>query len=145
MEPIEQVRQLLMTERLAVLATQGDQGPYASLVSVTASADLRRVVFPTLRASTKYHNLARYPAVALMLDTRSSTDRDLTEAIALTVLGSAREAEREERGDLQATFLTRHPDLSSFVSDSDCALIVVQVNRYVLVSEFDHKDVLDIA
>ncbi len=145
MEIIEQVHALVTTERLAVLATQGEQGPYTSLVSVAASPDLQRLIFPTLRASTKYGNLVRHAEVALMLDTRSNTERDLTGAVTLTALGRAIEVGGQERSALQGIFLAKHPELGSFVCDPDCALIAVQVRQYVLVTRFDHKTVLDVS
>jgi hypothetical protein len=127
-----------------VLATQGETGPYTSLVSIAAGPDLGCLVFPTQRGSTKYRNLDRRASVALMLDTRSKQGSDLTDAIALTALGTAREAKGEERSKLQSVFLTRHPGLREFLGGSDCALIVVRVVQYILVSDFERKSVLDL-
>lgn len=63
MQDIHQLREtlkaILDSQSQAVLATQGDNGPYGSLVAFAATADLKGLVFATTRASRKYANLVK--------------------------------------------------------------------------------------
>ena len=61
-EPFDLLRELFARERLGVLATHGPEHPYASLVAVRASDDLRRLYFSTTRATRKFHFLTSRPA-----------------------------------------------------------------------------------
>jgi putative heme iron utilization protein len=139
----ESIRGLLNSQRLAVLATQAGEQPYTSLVTVAASPDLDYIMFPTLRNSQKYGNLVACAQVALLLDNRSGQESDLSAGIALTVLGSAAEATASERQALRRQYLARHPQLQTFLDEPDCALVKVRVQRYVFVSNFQDKAVLD--
>lgn len=141
----ESVRGLLDSQRLAVLATQDGEQPYTSLVTLAASPDLRAVLFPTLRASRKFNNMEACPSVALLVDNRSNLESDLSQGIALTVLGTATEVTGDERQALTKLYLAKHPKLQSFLDDPDCALVRVQVARYVLVSNFQEKAELRMA
>jgi hypothetical protein len=142
--PLEQsIGGLLNSQRLAVLATQAGEQPYTSLVTLAASPDLSYVVFPTLRNSQKYRNLAACRQVALLVDNRSNQESDLVTGIALTVIGRAAEAPASEREALRQLFLTKHPRLQTFLDDPDCALVKVQVQRYAFVRGLRDKAELD--
>ena len=88
---VDTLRTLLRKQPLAVLATQRGGHPYSSLVAFAASADLRRVVFVTSRATTKYRNLSEEPYVSLLIDSRTHSVEDFTIGAAVTVLGRAAE------------------------------------------------------
>ena len=60
-EPFALLRALFARERLGVLATHGPEHPYACLVAVSASDDLRRLYFCTTRATRKFHFLTLDP------------------------------------------------------------------------------------
>jgi len=68
---VDTLRTLLKTQPLAVMVTQQGGHPYTSLVAFAASEDLRRIVFVTSRATTKYRNLFDAPCVSLLIDSRS--------------------------------------------------------------------------
>ncbi len=84
------VRELLASQGLAVVATQGAKGPHTSLVAFAATDDLRCLVFATERETRKFVNLATGPRVALLVDDRSHRPADLVEATAVTATGRAR-------------------------------------------------------
>jgi nitroimidazol reductase NimA-like FMN-containing flavoprotein (pyridoxamine 5'-phosphate oxidase superfamily) len=139
----QSILSLLNSQRLAVLATQAGEQPYTSLVTLAASPDLSYVAFPTLRNSQKYRNLAACPKAALLVDNRSNQESHLSAGTALTVIGKAAEAPASEREALRQLFLAKHPRLQTFVDDPDCALVKVQVQRYVFVRGFRDKAELD--
>lgn len=138
-EPLETVRELLQSQRFAVLSTRQQSGqPYASLVSFWTGPDLSQIVFCTLRATRKYDNLAADGRVALLVDNRSNQQTDLQEAAAVTVLGDCHEARGEERDRLAALFLHRHPAMAEFVRSPGCAVMRVDVQVHLLVTRFQN-------
>ena len=69
---MEEIRKLMMEQRLAVLCTaQPDGQAYTSLVAFAASQDLKQIAFATMRATRKFANLSSNPRVARLLDDRA--------------------------------------------------------------------------
>jgi hypothetical protein len=82
--------------------------------------------------------------VSILIDSRSNRVEDFKDAMALTVLGNAHEAEGEEKERLSGLYLARHPHLKEFLMDPDCALMVLEVERYIMVIRFQQVMELDI-
>jgi nitroimidazol reductase NimA-like FMN-containing flavoprotein (pyridoxamine 5'-phosphate oxidase superfamily) len=136
------IRELLESQRLAVLSTQGKEQPYSNLVAFAVTPDLQYLIFATTRATRKYDNLSKHPLVSLLMDNRTNETTDFAEAAAVTVLGRASEVQGDERSQLSKTYLNRHPYLESFVTSPNCALFAVKVERYIMVTRF--QDVREI-
>ena len=135
---VDTLRTLLKTQRLAVVATQQGGHPYTSLVAFDASEDLRRIVFVTSRATTKYRNLSEAPYVSLLIDSRTHSVEDFTAGAAVTVLGRAAEISDKQGAPLLEGFLRKHPHLETFARAPSTALCGVEVEKYVLVTRFQH-------
>jgi heme iron utilization protein len=127
---------LLSSQKLAVLSTQHQGQPYASLVAFAASDDLKELFFATPRATRKFAYLQANPKVALLIDNRSNEDADIHGAIAATVLGIAAEGPPEGREQILKCYLAKHPHLEEFAQSSSTALIRVTVETYYVVSRF---------
>lgn len=132
------LRELFASQPLAVLSTDCNGHPYASLVAFAVSEDLRRLFFATDRNTRKFANLRSNSRVALLIDNRSNSVADFTQAVAVTVLGSCREMSGTERSDAERFYLEKHPHLEEFVSSPGCALIHVTVRSLYLVSRFQN-------
>lgn len=132
------LRELFASQRLAVLSTQHGGRPYGSLVAFDADDDLRRLVFATTRTTRKFANLVADPHVALVIDSRDNREDDFHEAVAVTATGRSREALGSERDQLAARYLGKHPALRGFVESPTCAVVVVAVDTYYLVSRFQN-------
>lgn len=130
------LQELFASQGLAVLATQGKDGPHASLVAFAATDDLGSLVFATARGTRKYANLSAHPRVALLVDDRSHRAADLVEATAVTAEGHARESHGDERERLAERLLGKHPALRPFIAQPGCALIAVTVRTYQVVTRF---------
>lgn len=130
------LHELCLGQPLAVLATASGAAPYASLVAVAMTPDLRRLYFATPRATRKANNLAGNPQVALLLDNRSNQLTDFTRAAAATVIGTAEELRGADRVSGLAFYLERHPHLADFTASPGTVLFVVTVTRISLVTRF---------
>jgi nitroimidazol reductase NimA-like FMN-containing flavoprotein (pyridoxamine 5'-phosphate oxidase superfamily) len=126
------LKDVFATQRFCVLATQGQGQPYGSLVAFAETDDLRQMVFATNRDTRKFSNLISEPRVALVVDSRSNSDTDLKDAVAITALGPAHEAAGDERERLTRVYLAKHPSLAEFIGSPQMAICSVQVEDFVV-------------
>jgi nitroimidazol reductase NimA-like FMN-containing flavoprotein (pyridoxamine 5'-phosphate oxidase superfamily) len=136
----ESLRELFGRQHLAVLATSLCEAPgaYTSLVGFAATEDLRHILFATARGTRKHRNIEACPDVSLLIDSRTNTQQDFQQAVAVTVVGRAEDTAGAERAALQKLYLARHPNLEDFVTDPACALLRVDVACYYHVSQFQN-------
>ena len=130
------LHELLATQRLAVLATQHGSQPYCSLLAFAATDDLKQLLFATARHTRKYANLADRSQVALLVDNRSGRETDFHEAMAATAVGQASEVVDEELVAARVLYLAKHPHLVDFVTSPTCALLLIEVQTYYVVTRF---------
>ena len=129
---------LVNSQAQGVLATQHDRQPYTSLMSFTATPDLRRIVFATYRATRKHANLLANPRASLLIDNRTNESLDYNDVVAISAQGVVSEVDRETRAELLRLYLRKHPELSDFVAAADCVLLQLEVETYYIVSQFQN-------
>ncbi|MDT8273162.1 MAG: pyridoxamine 5'-phosphate oxidase family protein [Desulfomonilia bacterium] len=134
----EQLRTLFHSQPLAVLSTHERGQPYCNLIAFASTDDLKYLVFATTRATRKYSNIEEDSRVSLLIDNRSNKLTDFHEATAVTATGRAGEILDEEKDSFLSLYLGKHPHLEDFVMSPSCALVRVAVDRYVIVSRFQH-------
>ena len=100
------LKQVSMTQRFAVLATQQSEQSYISIVTFTTSDDHSFILFATNRNTQKYRNIQENEKVAILIDSRCNETSDLSGALAITALGSAHEI-AIDRKDIPSTDLLR--------------------------------------
>jgi nitroimidazol reductase NimA-like FMN-containing flavoprotein (pyridoxamine 5'-phosphate oxidase superfamily) len=131
------LRALDSSQLHAVLCTVGEDSPYASLVAYALTPGLEGVVFATPKDSRKYRNILENRNVCLLIDTRSNTGFDYLGAEAITIEGTARQIRKGKRRKELSQILTRkHPRLSDFVSADGTAIVFVEIERCVHVTQF---------
>jgi len=139
MDPQHLVQGLLSSQLFAVISTDAETGPYASLIAFWASDDLSQIVFATMRATRKFNYLATRPQVALLFDNRSNHDVDVSQAMAVTATGTAQElTEQSARAAASDAYLAKHPHLATFVASPGCAFVRVAVETYYVVTRFQN-------
>ena len=125
------INKIVNTQYFAVLNSVGEGQPYSNLVSFAITDDLKSLVFITDRNTRKYRNIKENNHLSLLIDNRTNQPSDITQAIAITVIGTARE-EVTSRDSYQVIFLARHPQLKQFVDNPNSALILVTVSEYII-------------
>jgi uncharacterized protein YhbP (UPF0306 family) len=135
-ETLVLIRNLLESQKLAVLSTQNHGQPYCNLIAIAATDDLKYLLFATTRATRKYANLMADARVAVLVDNRRNDVADFAEAAALTALGKAWEVQGVERQQFLKVYLEKHPYLEEFAAGPTCALLRVRVDRYIVVTRF---------
>jgi heme iron utilization protein len=129
---------LIDSRKLAVLCTQKDGHPYASLVAVAATQKLDRIIFLTPMTTRKYGNLMACPNTAFLIDNSENRAEDIYQATAVTATGTVTDVPDSEKQALKALYLARHPHLASFAAAATTALVCVKISRYILVNQFQN-------
>ena len=143
-EIFQSIESLLRSQHLGVLATQGNEYPYCTLVAYAISEDLREIIFATLRDTRKYRNIKKTPSVSLLIDSRTNQVNDFKDVEALTAVGSAEEISDELKSGYLRSYLEKHPSLEEFAKAPDCALMKIQVAKYILVRHFQNVTEYDV-
>jgi len=130
------LKDLFLSQPLAVLATQGNGQPYGNLVAFAATDDLKSILFATSRGTRKYTNVTIDPRVAMVMDSRTNQKVDFQKAVAVTATGAVEEVGDIERNPLLKLYLSKHPHLKKFVTSPTCALLRVEVDTYYVVRRF---------
>lgn len=132
---------LLNEQRLAVLSSNKDDQPYPSLIAFAHTDDLKYIFFATLRNSNKYKNIKNNPKASLLIDNRENTPLDIYNAIAVSVFGTVSEIETSDKG-FNEIFLKKYPYLKDFLEMEDCSILKIKVDKYIVISKFQNKDIL---
>lgn len=130
------LRGLFTSQKLAVLATYGNDQPYCSLMAFAVSNDLQNLIVATRRHTQKYANIRQHPRLSLLVDNRKNQVDDFQQAVAVTILARAAEPEPAEYEPFLNLYLFKHPYMRSFCQSPDCALLKLAVERYLVVSAF---------
>jgi nitroimidazol reductase NimA-like FMN-containing flavoprotein (pyridoxamine 5'-phosphate oxidase superfamily) len=130
------IRQLLQSEQLAVLSTEQQGQPYASLVAFAVTAELGNILFGTPKTTRKFSNLTHNPRVAMLINNCLNQAFASDNAVSVTAVGNATEVVDFSRQDLSALFVKKHPHLKAFLGAEDTALVRVRIDRYILVRKF---------
>lgn len=135
---LEAINTLLVGERLAVLSTQQDGQPYASLVAFAFTEDLKQLLFLTPLTTRKYDNLTASPKVAMLVNNSRNRVEDIADAASITAIGKALTVKKDDKSALLDLFLLRHPHLKSFAAAPTTALVTILVDRYIMVNRFQN-------
>lgn len=126
----------------AVLATESEGQPYTSLISYAVTPDAKGIVFATPKSTQKYKNILKNRCVSILIDTRSNTEKDYTDAEAITILGNAHPIRRGKKWMEYAKILKRkHKRLASFIDSSETALVYINITKYIHVTKFQSVSV----
>jgi len=131
------LQHLFRSQLYAVMATDEYGQPFTSLMAFAATEDLRKLVVLTERTRRKFANLLANPSIALLIDNRENKGSDTQDSVAVTAIGQAHEAEPAACSLLLKLFLDRHPYLATFAASPSCAIVTVNISRYILVSRFE--------
>lgn len=127
----EVVKNLLLTQRFATLASDGENYPYTSLVAFIYDADEEKLYFGTLKDTAKYENIKKNSHVSLLIDNEKNSSADIYNTQALTLLGKAKEVYGEKRNELKDAFFRRQACLRQFLDEENCAIVEVHIHKYI--------------
>jgi general stress protein 26 len=132
------IEDALQTNQLAVLATVGDDQPHASLIAFTPLEGFRQLIFATYRNTRKFRNLALNSKVAVLIEGKNEEKSGIQNGFVITAYGVAEEINLTANNTALQAHLQKYPELQSFTSEPDCALILVKVENYQVVRGIDN-------
>lgn len=133
---LKSITEVFEKQKVAVLATSGDDGPYQSLVAYAALPGLKEIVFATDRNTTKFRNMQKTHEVSLFIDNRTEKLNDFKNIIVVTAVGEAREVEGVFEDGPGREYMECHPLLGQKFLTESSALISIKVKKYIVVSKF---------
>ena len=136
------IGQLLKSQQLAVLATEFNHRPYASLMAFAYAENLKKIYFFTERATQKYNNVSRNGNISMLIDNRTNTIDDFKKAMAVTIKGQAKELSGAEKTEVEKLLLNRYPYLADYIHSSLATIFQFSIEEYVFVDEFQHTAAL---
>ncbi len=133
----EYIEGIINTSGFAVLATEDNDQPHASLIAITPFGNNRQIIFTTYRDTLKYRNLSNNNKVAVLIESGVNYNKGLKQSVVLTIIGHTEEIKTAENEAAYQAHLRRHPEMESFMLSSDCALIMVIAQSYQIVNGID--------
>ena len=132
-----EIRMLCLEQPFAVLATQGEGQPYASLISFAMSSDLKHLVFSTPSQTRKFDLILKNKKVSILVDNRSQQPESINLISGITITGRARAlTEPAEVEPWSEMLIKKHSYLHKFVKSPSSSLILVDTIRFFYVRRF---------
>ncbi|MCF8034393.1 MAG: pyridoxamine 5'-phosphate oxidase family protein [Desulfarculaceae bacterium] len=130
---LEQMLALIRSQSLAVLATQGEGRPRASLMSYLWGDEGRVLYLITQEGTSKLANLRATPQVSLLIDDRAAAP-DTGRVRALTLDGEASlVADPAQEAALKERFAAELPHVAGLAKDPACRALEVRVRCLLLL------------
>ncbi|HLI79338.1 MAG TPA: pyridoxamine 5'-phosphate oxidase family protein [Candidatus Binataceae bacterium] len=109
-EEKDKLEKLFAAQHVAVLITDGEEWPTATLQAFGETDDLD-LIFIMNESAEKYQNLLKRPKATVMVDTRDTGDIPTFRVTRAVVQGVAHDVKRDsgEWNSLKATFLQKNP------------------------------------
>ena len=142
-QSLDIIRLLLDSQAFAVLSTQKNKQPYASLVAFAANPNCDQIFFLTPNTTRKYDNMFHNPRVAVLINNSINQTDDIYNAISVTATGLAETVEDHKKNKLLNIYLKKHPHLKVFSDEPTTALMRIKVDRYIMVNQF--QNVIEVA
>ncbi|MBN1545955.1 MAG: pyridoxamine 5'-phosphate oxidase family protein [Syntrophaceae bacterium] len=125
---LDEMKALIRSKDVCVLATVSGGEPHCSLMSYVIDDDCQEFFMMTHRNTKKFHNLLQNEFVSLLIDTREEdVGEKRADVRALTINGIFRKIENPEKEALyREKLLARHPHLKGFAASGDTLVFCVR-------------------
>jgi hypothetical protein len=79
----------------------------------------------------------------MLIDNRKNDESDFYDTIAVTVMGQVNQVNESEIDKLTNIFISKHPILSDFLKSQNNVFLKIEVEKYIIVSNFGQIDELN--
>ena len=135
MEITKEVKDLLINEKLCIMATCWEDKPYLSLMNFTYLEDENQVILSTRRNSKKYGNIQKNKNISLLVF--SSID-----GVSVTLLGTALTLEAQEEALYRDLHMQKN-NMPQFIMGENIGLIVFDIENIVISNSQDEVTYID--
>jgi hypothetical protein len=130
----DEIQHVLNVSRFAIMATQQEGQPRASLITFTPMNGIRYLIVATYRTTLKHCNLSKDGRVVVLINNCIATGPSKYRDIVITAQGIAIEVADDDRDIVKQAYVARHPDFNDFLAFPDYALLRVVVSDYEVVN-----------
>jgi len=134
---------IIKNQKYAVIATQGLDELYTTLIAYYSTDDIKNIYFVTSKRSKKYRYLLNNPNVSLLIDDRKNKSSDILNATAITAIGQAFEI-KYNLSKIINLYINKHPKLKKFIESPESVLIEIKVDKYIIVNNFQNKNIINL-
>jgi len=135
MEISKDIKDLLINEKLCIMATCWEDKPYLSLMNFTYLESENKVVLSTRRNSKKYDNIQKNKHISLLVF--SSFD-----GVSATLLGTALTLEAHEEAYYRDVHMQKN-NMPQFILGENISLIVFSIENLVISNSQDEVTYID--
>ncbi len=130
------LRTLFDTQHIAVLVTDGEEWPTATLQAFGETDDLD-LIFIMNESADKYQNLVKRPKATVLIDMRDTGEVETFRVNRAVVQSIARVVERDsaEWNSLKATFLKKNPFEAPFFNAPPLRMVLLKSVRVSYAGE----------
>ena len=130
------LRKLFDTQHIAVLVTDGEEWPTATLQAFGETDDLD-LIFIMNESADKFQNLVKRPKATVLIDMRDTGDVETFRVNRAVVQSIARVVARdsEEWNSLKATFLKKNPFEAPFFNAPPLRMVLLKSVRVSYAGE----------
>ncbi|MHA1681959.1 MAG: hypothetical protein ACTSUE_13555 [Promethearchaeota archaeon] len=118
-----------------MLITRMGLYPYPSVVAFAFSEDLSEITFAIPVASQEYLNLDKLPHVTFIANNYNNDHAPVITAFGISEIVNGSGAQDV----LKDLLLTRHPNLKAFVEGTGTRQVIIHVEKYQVVTNFEEK------
>jgi nitroimidazol reductase NimA-like FMN-containing flavoprotein (pyridoxamine 5'-phosphate oxidase superfamily) len=121
---------------MAVLATVSEGKPHCSLMAYLCNDKCTEIYMVTYRNTQKYKNLARNPAVSILIDTRDEgLLPDRRDVKALTITGQYQPLkDPKKEAAVRQRMLERHPHLREILQHEDGEILIIKITSFLFLN-----------
>ena len=120
---------------MAVLATVSENKPHCSLMAYLCNDLCTEMYMVTYRNTQKYKNLAKNPAVSMLIDTRVNRVRDREDIKALTINGQYQALkDPKKEAAVRQRMLKQYPHLREIIQHKDGEILVIKITSFLLLN-----------
>lgn len=135
MEISKDVKDLLINEKLCIMATSWEDKPYLSLMNFTYLEEENKVILSTRRNSKKYDNIQNNKYISLLVFSS-------IEGISATLLGTALALKSHEEAYYRKVHMQKN-NMPQFILGENISLIVFSIENLVVSNSQDEVKYID--
>ena len=128
------MKAMVKKKDMAVLATASQDKPHCSLMAYVCNDTCTEIYMVTYRHTQKYKNLAKNPAVSLLIDTRDEVVQDRQNVKALTITGQYEAVrDRKKKETIRKNLIKHHPHLQEIIGHEDGEIIAIRIASFLFL------------
>ena len=130
------IKELCDDQAFGVLATQGNNDCYNSLISFAVNENYTQMVFATPIDTKKLDLIKKNSGVSVLIDNRNNNPKDINDIVAATIIGEASILSDEDKTYWSNLLIEKHSYLETFIEAPSTVIVKIEISKYYFVGSF---------